>query len=221
MTPAAEQIFALKRPAQSRTQLLRVVYRIEPWIAGLALLAAAPVLLAVSAVIMILAKRTPLVRHTRVGWHGEALPMLKLRTMWEPGQQWGSIFSIEDVSNPVPENKRDGDGRVTSRFATWCRRYSIDEIPQLYHVFRGRMSLVGPRPITRAELDQHYGRSAETVLSLRPGLTGLWQMRGRSRLTYAQRRRLDLWLAAHASTGLYLRILLRSIPVILRGQNAC
>jgi lipopolysaccharide/colanic/teichoic acid biosynthesis glycosyltransferase len=69
-------------------------------------------------------------------------------------------------------------------------------------------------------LEEHYGRSVEMVLLLRPGLTGLWQMRGRSRLTYAQRRRLDLWLAAHASPGLYLRILLRSIPVILRGQDA-
>ena len=218
MTPAAEQTFALKRAAQPHP--LAVIYRIEPWIAGLALLTVAPVMLVGCAAIVVLSRRSPLVRHKRVGWRGKELPTLKLRTMWEPKQKWGSVFAIEDVSNPVPENKCDGDGRVTSRFAAWCRRYSIDEIPQLYHVFRGQMSLVGPRPITRMELEEHYGRSAEAVLSMRPGLTGLWQMRGRSRLTYAQRRRLDLWLARHASPGLYVRILLRSIPVILRGQDA-
>jgi exopolysaccharide production protein ExoY len=218
VTPAAEQVFTLKRAAQP--QSLSAIYRIEPWIAGLALLATGPFLVLVCAAIVVLSRRTPLVRHTRVGWRGEALPMLKLRTMWEPKQKWAPIFAIENVSNPVPEDKSAGDGRVTSKFAAWCRRYSIDEIPQLYHVFRGQMSLVGPRPITRSELNQHYGRSAETILSLRPGLTGLWQMRGRSRLTYRQRRRLDVWLAGHASPGLYLRILLRSMPVVLKGNDA-
>jgi exopolysaccharide production protein ExoY len=219
VTPAAEQTFTLKRAGKAQPHPLGPVYRVEPLIAGLALLALAPVMLVVCVAIVLLSRRSPLVRHMRVGWRGEELPTLKLRTMWEPNQQWGRVFEIEDVSNPVPENKC-GDGRVTSQFAAWCRRYSIDEIPQLYHVFRGQMSLVGPRPITRMELEEHYGRSAEEVLSLRPGLTGLWQVRGRSRLTYAQRRRLDVWLAGHSSPGLYLRILLRSVPVILKGDDA-
>jgi len=220
VTPAAEQTFALKSAAKRQPHPFRAAYRAEPLIAGIVLLAAAPALVAVAITIALLSRRTPLLRHVRVGWRGEELPMLKLRTMWEPKQKWGRIFAIEDASNPVPASKSDGDGRVTSRFAAWCRRHSIDEIPQLYHVFRGQMSLVGPRPITRAELGEHYGRSAETVLSLRPGLTGLWQIRGRSRLTYAQRRRLDVWLTRHASSALYLRILLRSIPVVLRGDGA-
>jgi exopolysaccharide production protein ExoY len=178
-----------------------------------------PLIVAAALVILLLSKRTPLVRHTRVGWRGEELRMLKLRTMWASSQTWGPVFCIEDVSNSVPVSKC-GDERVTSRFAAWCRRYSIDEMPQLYHVMCGEMSFVGPRPITRAELEEHYGRDAETVLSLRPGLTGMWQMTGRSRLTYAQRRCLDLWLVRHASPGLYFRILVRSIPVVLRGHDA-
>lgn len=220
MTPAAEQVFALKRSANPRAQPLGLLYRIEPLIAGLGLLFAAPLLLAVCAVIVVLARRTPLVRHTRVGWRGEHLPVLKLRTMWEPRQPWDALFTIEDVSNTIPPAKSDGDERVTSRFAAWCRRYSIDEIPQLYHVLRGRMSLVGPRPITREELDQHYGDSVAAVLELRPGLTGLWQIKGRNRLSYAQRRRLDVWLAAHASPALHLRILWLTIPAVLRGSDA-
>ena len=220
MTPAAEQVFNIKTAAKPRPHSLGALYRMEPWLAGIALVAVAPALLAVCALIVLSARRTPLVRHRRVGWRGKDLPLLKLRTMWEPRQPWGPVFAIEDVSNPIPEKKCEGDGRVTSRFAVWCRRYSIDEIPQLYHVIRGQMSLVGPRPITRIELEEHYGHSADAVLALRPGLTGLWQMTGRSRLNYSQRRRLDLWLAGHATPGVYLRILLRSIPVILRGDDA-
>jgi lipopolysaccharide/colanic/teichoic acid biosynthesis glycosyltransferase len=174
----------------------------------------------VAAIIAILARRTPLVRHRRVGWHGADLRVLKFRTMWEPNQPWAPLFAIEDVSNTIPVAKNGEDDRITSRFAAWCRKHSIDELPQLYHVVRGEMSFVGPRPITRGELDEHYGSSAEAVLSLRPGLTGLWQLMGRSRLTYSKRKRLDLRLVRCASPGLYFRILFRSVPRVLLGHDA-
>jgi undecaprenyl-phosphate galactose phosphotransferase len=82
------------------------------------------------------------------------------------------------------------------------------------------MSFVGPRPITREELDEHYGADAPVVLSLRPGLTGAWQVWGRSRLTYAQRKRLDLWLVRSMSPSLYLHILWLSVPQVLHGHDA-
>ena len=97
---------------------------------------------------------------------------------------------------------------------------SLDEMPQLVHVIRGEMSLVGPRPITRAELDAYYGNAAAEVLSLRPGITGLWQVMGRNRLTYAQRRRLDLWLVRRASPRLFFAILARTVPRVLSGRGA-
>lgn len=218
MTPAVEQVLA--RGASLEAHPLRAIYRLEPMIAAVLLLIAAPAILAVAAVIAVLSRRTPLVRHRRVGWRGAELPMLKLRTMWEPKQTWARVFTIDEISDSVPATKQKVDDRVSSPFAAWCRRYSIDEIPQLYHVVRGSMSLVGPRPVTRAELEEHYGRSAETTLTLKPGLTGLWQVMGRNRCTYAQRRRLDLWLSRHASSGLYFRILLRSIPGVLQGHDA-
>jgi exopolysaccharide production protein ExoY len=186
----------------------------------MALLAAAPLLLIAAVIIAVLARRTPLVRHRRVGWRGAELPVLKLRTMWEPKPEWGPLFTIEDVSSTIPVTKNGEDDRITSRFAAWCRKHSIDELPQLYHVVCGEMSLVGPRPITRAELDEHYGSSADAVLSLRPGLTGMWQMMGRSRLTYSKRKRLDLRLVRCASPRLYFRILFGSVPRVLRGHDA-
>jgi lipopolysaccharide/colanic/teichoic acid biosynthesis glycosyltransferase len=94
-------------------------------------------------------------------------------------------------------------------------------LPQLYHVVRGEMSLVGPRPVTLVELERHYSECMDEVLSIRPGMTGLWQVKGRNQLTYARRRRLDLIYVRRRSAGLYLRILLRSIPRVLSGRGAC
>jgi len=79
------------------------------------------------------------------------------------------------------------------------------------------MALIGPRPITRLELITHYGDAAPEALRLRPGLSGLWQVMGRSRLSYRQRRRLDLFLVRHFSAGLYLRTLWRTIPTAIRS----
>lgn len=218
MTPACQEILTLEQFPE-RAHALRHIYRLERGVAAVSLLLAAPFLLAVALIIVVLSGRSPLVRHKRVGFGGADLRMLKFRTMWQGRAQWGPPYWIEDVSAAIPENKHK-DGRITSRFAAWCRRYSIDELPQLYHVACGEMSLVGPRPITRQELEQHYGEQAGRVLSIRPGLTGLWQVLGRSRLRYAQRKRLDLWLVRNASPGLYFWILWRSIPQVLHGHDA-
>ena len=145
--------------------------------------------------------------------------MLKFRTMWNG--ETGARGLIERLpESHVPEVKAGGDPRVTSPFAAFCRRHSIDELPQLWHVVSGEMSLVGPRPVTRAEWTTHYGESASEVLALKPGLSGLWQTRGRNRLTYRQRRRLDLFLARHYCLLLYLRILGSTLPRVFAGRDA-
>jgi exopolysaccharide production protein ExoY len=196
---------------------------VERVLAALALAGLAPVLLVIALIIFVLSRRGPLVRHQRAGWKGAPLAMLKLRTMWKEERQsrmMGRFQWIEDVSGPVDDVKSRRDARVTSRFAALCRRYSIDELPQLWHVARGEMSLVGPRPVTRGELEAYYGEWTDEVLSVRPGMTGLWQIMGRSHLTYERRRRLDLILVRKASAGFYLRILLRSLPVVVSGDGA-
>jgi len=120
----------------------------------------------------------------------------------------------------VPEVKVGVDPRVTSRFAAMLRKYSIDELPQLIHVVRGRMSLVGPRPLTRDELSKYYGEHATEIVQIQPGLTGLWQIRGRNRLSYRQRRRLDLFLVRHFCLLLYLKVLFCTPPRVLTGRDA-
>jgi lipopolysaccharide/colanic/teichoic acid biosynthesis glycosyltransferase len=164
-----------------------------------------------------------LIAHRRVGLNGELFWILKVRTMWSrfeelPQAPSGWIEYLEDAA--VPRIKGAPDPRVTSRLAAFCRRYSVDELPQLLQVATGRISLVGPRPLTPLELDTYYGADGRDVLSVRPGLTGLWQVSGRNRLTYAQRRRLDLFLVRKWSIGLYLRILLRTPGRVLSGRDA-
>ncbi len=164
--------------------------------------------------------RSPLIAHRRVGWQGEPLWMLKLRTMWggEARRVSGWIEHIDDDCGP--ELKSEVDSRVPSAFARFCRRHSIDELPQLWHVISGEMSLVGPRPVTQRELDRHYGVHAAEVLQARPGLAGLWQISGRNRLTYAERCQLDLRLVRERSISLYCGILLRTLSEVVRGANS-
>jgi exopolysaccharide production protein ExoY len=199
-------------------------------IASAALLLAAAPLVAVSAlVVSVLSGNSPLIAHRRVGWQGATLWMLKLRTMWDgratpnlAASGVGPRFRLVEYVNDDrgPERKHPADSRVTSRFARFCRRHSIDELPQLWHVIRGEMSLVGPRPVTQSELDRYYGPVAQEILDVKPGLAGLWQVSGRNRLTYAERRDLDLQLVRGRSAKLYLRILLRTVPEVWSGSGS-
>jgi lipopolysaccharide/colanic/teichoic acid biosynthesis glycosyltransferase len=182
-----------------------------------------PGLAIAAAAIWLLSARSPLIAHARVGRFGGRIWVLKLRTMWSAPVRWRlpALFEVERIDGAhVPASKKAPDARVTSGFAALCRRYSIDELPQLWNVLRGEMSLVGPRPLTAPELRQWYGRDAHRILLWKPGLTGLWQIKGRSALSYRQRRRLDLFLVKNWSLALYFRILMATVPRALSGDNA-
>lgn len=200
-------------------RMSHVLSWLERLVAFAAAICVLPLLIVVTAAIVALSKSAPLVAHRRVGRNGVPFWMLKFRTMWTGKPGVGGLVEHLPESH-VPEVKSAGDPRVTSRFAAFCRKHSIDELPQLWHVIRGEMSLVGPRPVTAAEWDEHYGESAAEVLRLKPGLSGLWQTRGRNRLTYRQRRRLDLFLARHYCLLLYLRILGSTLPRVIAGRDA-
>jgi exopolysaccharide production protein ExoY len=187
--------------------------------AVLLLLVLSPVLIVTGVVILGLSRRPPLVAHQRVGLGGRLFWTLKFRSMWPSARTpWTLVERV--VEYPGPELKHVADPRVTSAFARFCRRFSIDELPQLINVARGEMSFVGPRPLTREEMRAHYAADAPEVLSIKPGITGLWQVMGRNRLTYPQRRRLDLFLVRKRSVRLYAAILLRTLPEVLTGRNS-
>ena len=186
------------------------------------LLALAPLMAIVAISTAVLSRTSPLIAHRRLGLGGSPLWVLKFRTMGRRGPRPAGRFALVEyiVDESGPREKGAGDHRICSRFARFCRRHSIDELPQLLHVVRGEMSLVGPRPITDSEWELHYRPHAAEVLDVKPGLSGLWQIRGRSRLTYEQRRDLDLALVRNRSLKLYFQILLWTLPEIWNGRNA-
>jgi exopolysaccharide production protein ExoY len=190
--------------------------------AGLLLLAFAAPITAVSALaVATLSGRSPLVAHLRVGRHGKPFWMLKLRTMWGPGETNGDKCWIEYVvADATEDGKLAGDPRVTHRLAAFCRRHSIDELPQLWHVFRGEMALVGPRPLTRAELVRHYGVHTPELLSVKPGLTGLWQVYGRSAIRFPQRSAMDLEMVRSLKLKMYVTIVMRTFFALFNGKGA-
>jgi exopolysaccharide production protein ExoY len=193
----------------------------ERVIAGILLVIAQPVIFISALIVAILSKRSPFIAHCRVGREGRTIWVLKLRTMWD-GRR--GPFCVVERLPPTPLQsfavKTKHDPRVKSKFAAACRRYSIDELPQLWNVLEGDLSLVGPRPLTRDEIDVYYAEDGTELLTRKPGITGLWQVCGRSRLTYSHRRKLDLFMIRKWSLGLYLKILFATIPNVLLGKDA-
>jgi len=114
--------------------------------------------------------------------------------------------------------KLKSDPRVT-RLGTWLRKYSFDELPQLLNILKGQMSLVGPRMITAAEL-RKYQPYENLLLTVKPGLTGYWQIRGRQEVSYAERVRMDIHYITNWSLGLDIKILLQTPTNVIRGDGA-
>jgi exopolysaccharide production protein ExoY len=218
-TQSAMAEFPACRVAKER-RIWIFIRPLERVAAVLILVLLSPLMMLVTAAILTLSRRSPLVAHMRVGQFSVPLWTLKFRTMWGEAAGVGRTELIEYIVDECgPEYKRSADPRVTSEFARFCRRFSIDELPQLFNVARGEMSLVGPRPLTEGELRRHYGMDAAEVLLVKPGITGLWQVMGRSRLSFDQRRELDLCLVRNRSPKLYFTILMRTIPAVLRGKD--
>jgi exopolysaccharide production protein ExoY len=191
----------------------------ERLVSAVLLAGVGPLLLVCAAAIAVASRRSPFIAHRRVGWRGETLWMIKLRTMWTCESK-SPVRWVEHIAEEGAELKDAGDPRIGNEFARFCRRHSIDEIPQLWHVAMGKMSMVGPRPLTPGELARYYGPDADELLAVKPGLAGLWQVSGRNRLTYSRRRQLDLRYVRERSLSMYLRILLRTVPEVLRGANS-
>ncbi len=201
----------------------QVIHACERLTSAVVLAGVSPILAASAIAISCLSGRTPFIAHKRVGWRGATLWMLKLRTMWgrdtsAPRRRSFWVEFIEDDSGPA--EKRSEDPRVPNRFARFCRRHSIDELPQLWHVVKGEMALVGPRPVTHSELRTHYSTESRTILEVKPGIAGLWQVSGRNRLSYSERRELDLEFVRRRSLRMYFQILWRTFPEVLSGSNS-
>jgi exopolysaccharide biosynthesis polyprenyl glycosylphosphotransferase len=185
-------------------------------------LAAMPVVLPLMAIIgaaIKLDSRGPvLFKQLRVGQGKRRFVLQKFRTMIEGSERLQSeLEHLNEAQGPI--FKIANDPRVT-RVGRILRRTSLDELPQLFNVLRGEMSLVGPRPMSVRDVKLFDRGIQRKRFSVRPGLTCLWQVSGRSNLPFSKWLELDLWYIEHWSLALDLKVLLRTIPAVLRGTGA-
>ena len=180
-----------------------------------------PLILGLVVVLKLMDPGPLLYGHSRIGFGGRAFRCWKFRTMVVDGDAVLEQHLRENPAEAViwkEQRKLVNDPRVTPVGAV-LRKFSLDELPQLLNVLKGEMSLVGPRPIVQAELD-HYAGSARHYLAARPGLTGLWQISGRSDTTYAERVRLDRFYVMNWSLWRDLRIIFLTIPAVALSRGA-
>ena len=177
-----------------------------------------PILLVTALAIRIESKGPILFVQNRVGLHKKLFPMYKFRSMVVDAEE--RMKEIEHLNEAEGANFKIKDDPRITRVGRFIRKMSIDELPQLINVLKGDMSLVGPRPMSIRDVS-HFDKGIQRKrFSVRPGITGLWQVSGRSDLTFEQWIDLDLEYIDHWSFGLDIRILLRTIPVVLLSRGA-
>lgn len=190
--------------------------------AALALLAfLAPLMILIALIVYVSDPGPVIFAHRRVGRGGKMFPVYKFRSMVIDAEGRLAELLARDPEARAQwhrDHKLKNDPRITV-FGNFLRRSSLDELPQLINVIRGDMSLVGPRPISPAE-SERYGRYIREYWSVRPGITGLWQISGRNDVSYRRRVALDVAFARSYSLALYLRIAVMTVPAVIFARGS-
>ena len=219
--PFVEELFSLPfygfSPTLTRQGVLAAKRAVD--LAGAAVLTALllPLFAAIAVCVRLTSHGAVIFRQERSGFHGRRFAMYKFRTMVAGAEQMrDQVAHLNEMGGPV--FKITDDPRLTP-VGRLLRRTSLDELPQLLNVLKGEMSLVGPRPLPVYEASRIKGAQRRR-LAMRPGMTGLWQVSGRNTVDFDGWMQLDLLYVDRWSLGLDFRILLRTIPVVLRGEGA-
>ena len=173
---------------------------------GIGCIVSAPLIALAALLIRLESPGHPIYRQRRVGRDGAPFEIYKLRTMVRGAEFTGAGLAIQE-----------GDDRIT-RVGAFLRRTSLDELPNLWNVVRGEMAIVGPRPTVQVQVDQ-YSERQRGRLKVKPGITGWAQVNGRASLPWSERIELDLWYVEHCSLLLDLRILARTVRILLSGDG--
>jgi lipopolysaccharide/colanic/teichoic acid biosynthesis glycosyltransferase len=175
-------------------------------IAGALLVIASPLLLAALIAIRLESPGSPIYKQRRVGKDGRPFELYKLRTMVTGAEHIGAGLAINE-----------GDPRIT-RTGALLRRFSLDELPNLFNVLRGELAIVGPRPTLQAQVDQYTPRQLRR-LEVKPGITGWAQVNGRAALPWSERIELDVWYVDHRSFWLDVKILALTVRMLATGHG--
>ncbi len=182
-----------------------------------------PIMLVIAIIIKLTDGGSVFYRHERVGYRGEKFKVIKFRSMYIDADK-----KLKEILEKDPKAKEEwektfklkNDPRVTP-IGKFLRKTSLDELPQFFNVLKGDMSVVGPRPVVEDELEKFYKEEAELYKSVRPGITGYWQVEGRNDIEdYKERVKMDVWYIKNQSFLLDLKIILKTIKVIFSGKGA-
>ena len=177
-----------------------------------------PIFIIIGIAIKIDSKGPVFFKHKRIGKHGKKLEIYKFRTMIENAEEAMKNFTEEQKKEFAENFKLENDPRVT-RVGKILRKTSLDELPQIINILKGEMSIIGPRPVVKSELEK-YGSNQDKFLSVAPGLTGNWAANGRSDVSYEERMALELYYVNNRSLILDMKIFFKTIGSVLKGRGA-
>ncbi|MCX0404023.1 sugar transferase [Clostridium perfringens] len=177
-----------------------------------------PILIIIAVAIKLDSKGPIVFGHIRIGKNGQEIKVYKFRSMVQNAQEVFNNFTPEQKAEFNKNFKLENDPRIT-RVGSFLRKTSLDELPQLWNIIKGDMSVVGPRPIVKKEIIK-YGDSFGKVFSVKPGLTGYWQANGRSDTTYDERVDMDLYYVDNRSLGLDFKILIQTFVSVIKKEGA-
>lgn len=187
-------------------------------IGTIGLIVCIPIFIIIGIAIKIDSKGPVFFKHKRIGKHGKKLEIYKFRTMIKNAEEAMKNFTEEQKKEFAENFKLENDPRVT-RVGKILRKTSLDELPQIINILKGEMSIIGPRPVVRSELEK-YGSNQDKFLSVAPGLTGYWAANGRSDVSYEERMALELYYVNNRSLILDMKIFFKTIGSVLKGRGA-
>lgn len=160
-------------------------------------------------------------RHKRVGKNGKVIYIAKFRSMKRNADKLEEMLTPEQLEQYRREYKIDNDPRIT-KVGGFLRKTSLDELPNVFAIFTGAISVIGPRPLMKEEAEEKYGEDAEKLLTVKPGMIGWWAANGRSNMTYesGERQKLELYYVDHCSVGLDIKIIFKTIARVLKRDGA-
>lgn len=217
-----ERAFETTYQADTGNGIYKFVKRAFDFIVALAaIVAISPLLLIISAIVYLGDPGPVIYGQLRIGKNGKAFKMWKFRSMYKNADKMIDQLTDEQRQQYITEFKIDNDPRITP-VGNFLRKTSLDELPQLFNVLCNDMSLVGPRPLIESEIQTYYADMFDTLLSVKPGVTGYWQAYARNNATYqsGQRQQMEMYYVNHASIMLDIKILFRTVASVLRRDGA-
>ena len=187
-------------------------------LSSIGLIVLAPFFLLIGLAIKLDSKGSVFFVHKRIGKNGKSINIYKFRTMYENSEEMITKFSKEQMNEYKENYKLRNDPRVT-KIGKFLRKTSLDELPQMLNILKGELSIVGPRPVVENELEK-YGEDKDKFLSIKPGLTGYWQVNGRSLTSYEERMKMELYYVENRGIWLDTKVFFKTIVSVIKKEGA-